>query len=415
MSSLGAYNILNFNLTSHNGFSLDLKNIFFSIEVYEEIYNNSMSVRVGILDTENLIRSLPIIGQEKVLLKWDILSDGEYSPIEMNLRVTKISKLQKAGQKTNYILEMTTIDFLNNFENRVSEYVEGPTSEIVQQIFDKDFAPTSKGLNLEPSEDDQKLVVPNLTPLKSMTWLSSKAHTATDASYLFFENNREYMFKPITKLYSEESKNTFYVDRTNNLTNDSNFEDKNTLAFEWVSNFDVLNNISKGFYNSTVETIDIVKKEARLFEHSFYENWDDYEHIEPNPFQDISGTGHQYKPKIEYVVSENDYGDLQKKHYHEDVFLKRLFQLQSVHNIKCEITVYADTKLAAGDMITLNFGTNFNNETDDQYTGSWLITAMKHKISRIKNDYRMQLECVRDSVGVTYPQPIPILKTGASE
>ena len=102
MSSLGAYNILNFNLTSHNGFSLDLKNIFFSIEVYEEIYNNSMSVRVGILDTENLIRSLPIIGQEKVLLKWDILSDGEYSPIEMNLRVTKISKLQKAGQKTNF-------------------------------------------------------------------------------------------------------------------------------------------------------------------------------------------------------------------------------------------------------------------------------------------------------------------------
>jgi len=86
-----------------------------------------------------------------------------------------------------------------------------------------------------------------------------------------------------------------------------------------------------------------------------------------------------------------------------------------VHNIKCEITVYADTKLAAGDMITLNFGTNFNNETDDQYTGSWLITAMKHQISRIKNDYRMQLECVRDSVGVTYPQPIPILKTGASE
>ena len=84
--------------------------------------------------------------------------------------------------------------------------------------------------------------------------------------------------------------------------------------------------------------------------------------------------------------------------------------MQLFNNLKCEIGIFAAPKLGAGATIELNFNSNFDEKDEKLHSGKWLISAIKHEIDRGKNDYRMRIECVRDSVGVDYPQPIPILK-----
>ena len=43
---------------------VDLLNICIQVDIFESIYNNSMTAQIIIVDTENIIDKLPIVGQE---------------------------------------------------------------------------------------------------------------------------------------------------------------------------------------------------------------------------------------------------------------------------------------------------------------------------------------------------------------
>ena len=90
--------------------------------------------------------------------------------------------------------------------------------------------------------------------------------------------------------------------------------------------------------------------------------------------------------------------------------MRRKFHMQLFNNLKCEIGIFADPKLGAGDTIELNFNSNFDEADEKLHSGKWLISAIKHEMDRGRNDYRMRIECIRDSIGIDYPQPVPVLK-----
>ena len=409
----GGFKFNKLNITSHNGFQLDLVNLWSIVELYEDIYSSSVSMRIQMLDTGNNIRALPIIGQEDVEIEFDLLSDGSfYAPISLSMKIVKISDLSKEGQNQTFVLELVTKDFMQNFDTRISEYFEGPASQIAAQVYGQ--LGSSKNLMIRTSDDQHELIVPNFTPLKALDWLAGRAYQADNASYLFFENNREYVFAPFPVLIEAQEKNKFLVDAKFNTGEDQNAEDKKTIYFRWHSTFDNIKNITSGFYNATVFSHDIVGREMKEIVHSFWDNFSDYKTITGKPFQDVSGTGYQYKPEVQFYVPENSLGvgsgDATGGLFQEEIFMRRKFHMQLFNNLKCEIGIFADPKLGAGDTIELNFNSNFDEKDEKLHSGKWLISAIKHEIDRGKNDYRMRLECVRDSVGVDYPQPIPILK-----
>ena len=55
-------------LYSQNGASIDLTNHFESIDVYENIYENTLSGSITIIDGLNIAQHLPIMGQEMLEL-----------------------------------------------------------------------------------------------------------------------------------------------------------------------------------------------------------------------------------------------------------------------------------------------------------------------------------------------------------
>ena len=185
----GGFKLNKLNITSHNGFQLDLVNLWSIVELYEDIYSSSVSMRIQMLDTGNNIRALPIIGQEDVEIEFDLLSDGSfYAPISLSMKIVKISDLSKEGQNQTFVLELVTKDFMQNFDTRISEYFEGPASQIAAQVYGQ--LGSSKNLMIRTSDDQHELIVPNFTPLKALDWLAGRAYQADNASYLFFENNR---------------------------------------------------------------------------------------------------------------------------------------------------------------------------------------------------------------------------------
>jgi len=418
---LGDYNIRKFTIRSHNGFELDLKRYFTSIRIFEDILSSSITATVSFMDVEDMLTFMPIVGQEEVSLDFEV---PEWKNIKLDFLVHKISELTDDEGTQTYNLELISKDFAKNFEEKVLEYFQGSSTDIAQTIFSR--LGSSKSLSVESSSDqysgDNGLVIPNYTPMKSISFLCNKAFSETykSSSYMFFETTKEYVMKPLEMLTQAEPKNKFIVGAYKSAGAkelddiSTNVENKKVISFNFDSNFDVLGNITKGFYNSEVYAVDLLTRQVNNYTHSYWENYGDYKYLDSNTFQDTTGQGMQYKPKNLYVVPERDLQGGNPTFNQEKLFLPRLFYMQLMKNIKVTITVFGDTDVCAGDILELEMPIyqRDNTGTNKYYSGKYLVFAIRHRIEGGR--YQTDIELVRDSIGLPLPAEQPTPPSGGS-
>ena len=65
----GEYIIEKCSISATSGRTIDVTNLMSSINIFEDILKSSVTGDISLVDTNNLLTSLPIIGQEKLLLK----------------------------------------------------------------------------------------------------------------------------------------------------------------------------------------------------------------------------------------------------------------------------------------------------------------------------------------------------------
>jgi len=412
-AKLGDYQINDLTITSHNGFQRSLMPMAMSIQVFEDIFSPNMTCRISISDDGGMLNYLPIIGQEKV--SFSFMTMGGTTSINMNMIVHKISGLTTDGLSQLYNLELVTEDMIKNFEMRISERFEGSATEIAQQVFSK--IGTTKQLEVEPSDDrydaETGIVIPNMTPIKALDFLSRKAFSDTykSSSYTFFENSKGYHLKPIEALAQGTSKNKFYLGDLKNVDGPGgqNSENKKVIDYSFDSNFSVIDNIMRGMYVGNLITVDLLTRNFKTLEHSYWDNYMDYQYMNDGPIHDVSGTGVQYNPSTLYIAPETELETGKPLQNQEKIFLQRKFHRQLMQNIKCTISVYGDSDLTVGDCIDLNvplFSSTDPDEIDKYYSGKYLIMAIRHRLQFGR--YITDIEVVKDSFNDSLPSPIPI-------
>ena len=65
----GEYKVDVCKLCTVNGLELDLSDLLASVDIYEDIFQNSISGDISFADTNNLVGELRLVGQEKLKLK----------------------------------------------------------------------------------------------------------------------------------------------------------------------------------------------------------------------------------------------------------------------------------------------------------------------------------------------------------
>lgn len=413
---LGDYEVSAFDLISHNGHIEDLKDKLVSFQLYEDMYSPSLSAKISILDTQGLINYVPIIGQETVNISF-ITARGQ-TPINLNMTVTKVTGLESESATQTFNIETVTSDMVKNFETRISQSFSGSATEIAQQCFSK--GGFSKLLEIEPSDDryeqESALVIPNMTPFKAMTFLCDKAFSETykSSSYVFFETTKGYNMKPMESFVETPHSNEFSIGSLKSSGEDTrlrdfNSENKKVQSYNFDSSFSVLDNITRGMYVGNATTVDLLTRNTSKLTHSFWDNYNDYRILNDGPFQDVSGTGRQYRPNTNYVVPERRLNDTSI--YNQDkTFLQKMYHKQLMNNIKCTITVYGDSDLTAGQTVDLKvplFSSVDSGELDKYYSGKYLIIAIRHRLE--VGRYSMDIEMVKDSFNDSLPSPIPQL------
>jgi len=61
-----AYKLEHINITNYKGDTSDIKNLAVKMEISESLYTQSLTLKLTLKDSTNLIEEFPIIGQEKV-------------------------------------------------------------------------------------------------------------------------------------------------------------------------------------------------------------------------------------------------------------------------------------------------------------------------------------------------------------
>jgi hypothetical protein len=196
--------------------------------------------------------------------------------------------------------------------------------------------------------------------------------------------------------------------------------------YEFVTNFhDVASNTILGTYGHRVISHDLFNKSHDIADYNFHNEYRRTPHTDTvkdakNKFP-ISNTPVDYDNRdnvSNYAESRVSLQTTAPFLHDKDVGKYGLEPLQDglktgqavsqsnqvAHGTALLLTVKGQSYLQAGDLITFNLAdvnsANTENPNDPRFSGNYIITKIRHHVT--KDQYRMILECAKDSVATSY-------------
>ena len=462
----GDYHLPYIHLISHKGEGIDprthgenIVHTMVEFNIYESIFNSSVTGSIVIADTQNLIAKLPIQGTERLSFKLTTKLDNdtpatvidctEANNTAMHIYAVTDKRQIRPGVLT-YTLQFASKEFVRNLRTRVSESFEGRMDQMVNKIFsDPNYLDSSKTLYYQPTRNKDKIVVPNLNPFAAIGMMCQRAlpdiYRSKGAGYLFYETTKGFHFRSWESLCVDsngdlrDAKQQFrYVEAnvdpiTNKMDKDNSSAGqrkldritetyKNVRSYKFINNFhDVAVNTSLGTYGHRVITHNIYDKSYREDDYHYHNRWNETNHLEDFPSIVDSPVDYDTKEGTPYQKGVSDYPESRVSlqpttrflhnedtgHFGTDVgddgILEagRIAQVNKVHQgTRLEMTVNGQARLQAGDVIDFDLQSVENRETskgrlDPQYSGRYIITGIRHRVAQEK--FLQVLTCIKDS------------------
>lgn len=432
----GDVHIERLQLVSTRGLVVDLDDYFVEFNLYEEIFSPSLVGSILITDNRNLIQLMPIVGEELLIVK--LTTPSFPSSIEKTFRVIKVEdKHIVKGQNAHmYTLHFISQELSLDMNAPIYKSFEGNIDDVVIEIFE-DYVAMNRTLleeqkKLVESPEDTplkiitetknkvKFVSPGWTAFKCINWLASRSLPKEEkaCNFLFWESNKCYYFGTLETIFKrtidEKKYAGVYTYSPSNIrtgpSRDIEREMFITDSVENITSFDYVKSYSSGYLSNRLVNLDIVNKKYENIVYDHVEKYHDYYHMSGkgtklsmpmfasdsmrNPDNNI-----KFYPKHPKLFDEFEENINEK--YHE-IHGNRLSLLMELDSFKINISVPGRTDLEAGQMIYFKYpdinpkdGSDKNKENlDELYTGSYLISAIRHQVNAVR--HRMILELTKD-------------------
>jgi|TARA_B110000285_G_scaffold208183_1_gene248178 hypothetical protein len=445
-------------LINHEGDAIDIKFLVQEINVYESIYNNSITGTVVVTDATNLINNLPIQGTERLSFKLKTPgTDKQKHTIDCSqetghpvhiFKLTHRQQLESGVQM--YILHFCSREFLRNMRTRVSKSYSGTIDTMVNSILgDKDGLDTRKTVTTQKTRNSDKIVIPNKQPFDAIDMLCKRAlaDNSKSVGYYFYETTKGFQFRswesmcvddkgiarPAKQKFAHKVMNTETMEGPRNQY--ASKKDKFLDGYESVEDYnfitqghDVSTNTMMGTYGHRVITHNIFNKSYKIDDYHYHNRFSESKHLDgDNPAivaspvdwdttDDASG-GHKgvsdYPESRVTVMPTTQYAHGEETgHFGTEVGDDGIFEgarisqsNQVVAGTRLEMTVKGQSYLSAGDVIDFKHRAidhaSTEGEVDRQYSGRYIITAIRHKTTN--TEYKCILECSKDSVYRAFP------------
>lgn len=399
--------------TPQSSTTYDLSGIFQEINFYDNLFMPCMSGNILIVDALNLRGKLSIDGDEIISFYID-KGDNNLKNIQFRkefviYRISNEREINKTSK--SYILHFISAEFWKSERMRIKQSYRGLYSDFVKNILvDKLAIPDSSPTNgrsgigsFFPSINQQKIVVPNLTPFQTIEWITQRAIPNNNhkkyPEYVFYENQFGYNFMPLSELLTLDP--IFEINFSpKNVSDAFDLEFLGVRDFKIKSMFNGIQNTMAGVYGGKFIGFDPITRKKQDNNVTFKQIWDSLKHANRYPLlpldreeqeiltsPDSRVVTHPYMlPRRDSThIIENDRQSLNTLILSEDFAFQRKSIIFNLLQRRIEFTIPGNFFLASGYMVKLNFPKfkfmeKSDNKLDEEFTGKYIITGARHII-----------------------------------
>jgi hypothetical protein len=416
----GDVNFEELSLLTQEGIKIDLTQFLVELNIFEDIFSNSLQGNIVLVDSRNIINILNLKGEETLFVKLRTPSFDETQVISKEFITYKISD-RKVIKDNN--TQMFTIHFVSPellLDTALPLYLpfDGLVDSVIADIFNGYIKINTKLKVISTAINAVKFISPGWSPFKCINWLASKAILNGNNNLVFYESNKNFYLVSIDKLYENVASIGTYVISPANIDLATG-KDINRQMFivkeaKMISSVDQIKNITSGYLANRLIYLDIYNKKFDLvdYQHADYSRFNTDKN--GNSFFDATlfrkntirnpSSNIKFYPKNEKLFDEFEESNINERM--DEIHGNRLSSMLEVTNLKLNILVPGRTDIEAGMVLDFLYPhTTTRGESDvalglydTLYSGKYLITAIHHRINKL--EHMMSMEIVKRRLGL---------------
>lgn len=408
------YDIKRLELITSGGQTLDIRNIFFEMQIFQDIYSSVMSGNIFINDGNDVFRNFYLCGNEYLNISID--KPGLNAPFERLFRIYKVTDRRPSSDSGQvYLLHFCSDELISSTTLLVSKsYKTTKIKNIVSDILINELGVSGDRIaRLEETSGTFDLIIPGYRPFEAIQWATSRGYDQKKFCYFFFENRDGFNLSSLQTLIKQKPYKELKYE-LKNVNRDPALNKDSIDTFRIINDFDMITSITNGSFSSRLLSIDIFSQK--------FENHD-YNLIQAeaqgnllNPFKPVNSFNNSKNQNLfnspyslfRTYLSINDTASERSndvKHW----MLPRAMHMSMLNHFRIQIVLPGDILLKAGDVIDYKFpafesADSSGKKMDEFRSCRYLVASVNHKFNA--DTYESVVELVADS----FAEPIPTAK-----
>lgn len=428
---------------------LDVTPNIMVVDIYESIFQNTITAEVQFRETTGFSEYLPLVGTEALTLSFAIDSPVEGEPEKVFTRTFRIFRMRNQTYERNelrsFTLDLVTPEFFTSMSSRLCKRYSNQTvlEAIIDVMANHLDVPTDGlvGATFEQTSGNIDIIIPNYTPLKTINYLSAIAlteKTPTESNFVFFETLDGFFFTSIRKLIEDgkavpEDQRAMYKVSANEITGADKVNAKTALnsiiRIHQDELFDSLRDITTGMLRTKMLNVDFFGRTWKEDDTRYGDTFADRTHLDdypvyPKNFEDsISENVKIFTVPSNTSIADSAFVQQQGEQITRsslfEAAVRRNRQIKEIQHLRTLLEVPGRPDIRSGSVIRIVYpssreiqGLNTTQSTSTPqtetpyYSGLHLITHIRHSILRTDSAnflYTMHLEVTRDSFGASMP------------
>lgn len=411
-------------LKTVNGEVIDLLSKYSQIIFYENMFSSALSGLISIKDTEGLLEKYVISGGEEIGIKVSKPNTNDILIWRVDLVVHRVSRSEIGDNlNTSYNLHFTTKFFVRSMKRRLFKSFKNQSfvrcvESIYKEISDNSIAVEDPGLSLT-----KPFISTGLNPHSAIEFLCKRS-CAKGRFFVFFERLSPitgtiqgapfvapHYFGSVEKLIQDSNNQTIYNivyrEKVEGQIEVSLGENSiRTPKFIRLSNFNHLDAMMTGLYNSKITTIDPITRTFNLKKLSYVNknvSGDFYSNALVSGktiFSEFDDTRYDLPGEKLLIGSYNDpYGK-------EEWLSSHIYGQVSKNLFKVQVIIEGGTNnIGVGSIVNVRVPSHYKKLLDPQnpqlpddviYSGKYIVTAVRHTI--VGDNYGKEVELSRGSM-----------------
>lgn len=421
---------------------LDLTPYVQRVEIFESIFQNTITATIVFLEDIALVEFIPIVGIESVLIEFSVEDDkGKEQEYRRIFRVTKIHDMSypRDGWRL-FTMELATHEFVQSVSSRISRvYNNKSAAEAVADIMLRDLGVTMQPDSVEKTFGTIDVTIPNYTPLQAINYFALISQTVSnprESNFLFYETLHGFYFRSIRQLILDGRTNPLRTFRVNPgaISNDNKVNDtvvRNSLIqVHQDQSFDLLMDIASGMLRSRMVHFDFLARRVagdpmykKDIDTRYTDSFPKTTHLAKYPVYPVNFDESIGKNTRIFTFPSNAWSKdssyiksierQQESNVFESIVLRNR-QLREIQHLQTLIDTPGHPDIHAGAVIDIQYPSSISLQRADvpntvsvhqeptpYYSGPHLVTAVRHVIAGQASgsfEYRMHTRVCRDSL-----------------